>query len=137
MAIVSGSNSLFGSSQWVLWAAVAVLGMSTVVHFTDGDAILPDSKVAWRETLEYVTSISLSYLLGAVMLRAVRSLGAHGARAGSRITGLATFMVRRLSRSSRGLPLEVRVQKMVGLIRLGVSVATALGAVYTGFKSIL
>ena len=133
-----------GSPQWyatlgigIVVAAVAVLGMSTVVHFTDGDAILPDSKVAWRETLEYVTSISLSYLLGAVMLRAVRSLGAHGARAGSRITGLATFMVRRLSRSSRGLPLEVRVQKMVGLIRLGVSVATALGAVYTGFKSIL
>ena len=133
-----------GSPQWyatlgigIVVAAVAVLGMSTVVHFTDGDAILPDSKVAWRETLEYVTSISLSYMLGAVMLRAVRSLGAHGARAGSRVTGLATFMVRRLSRSSRGLPLEVRVQKMVGLIRLGVSVATALGAVYTGFKSIL
>ena len=133
-----------GSPQWyatlgigIAVAAVAVLGMSTVVHFTDGDAILPDSKVAWRETLEYVTSISLSYMLGAVMLRAVRSLGAHGARAGSRVTGLATFMVRRLSRSSRGLPLEVRVQKMVGLIRLGVSVATALGAVYTGFKSIL
>ena len=94
-------------------------------------------EAAWRETLEYVTSISLSYMLGAMMLRAVRSLGAHGARAGSRVTGLATFMVRRLSRSSRGLPLEVRVQKMVGLIRLGVSVATALGAVYTGFKSIL
>ena len=133
-----------GSPQWyatlgigIVVAAVAVLGMSTVVHFTDGDAILPDSKVAWRETLEYVTSISLSYMLGAMMLRAVRSLGAHGARAGSRVTGLATFMVRRLSRSSRGLPLEVRVQKMVGLIRLGVSVATALGAVYTGFKSIL
>ena len=133
-----------GSPQWyatlglgIAVAVISVLGMSTVVHFTDGDAILPDSKVAWRETLEYVTSISLSYLLGALMLRALRPLGAHGARAGGRITGLATFMVRRMSRSSRGLPLEVRVQKMVGLIRLGVSVATALGAVYTGFKSIL
>lgn len=133
-----------GSPQWyatlglgIVVAAISVLGMSTVVHYTDGDAILPDSKVAWRETLEYVTSISLSYLLGALMLRAMRPLGAHGARAGGRITGLATFLVRRLSRSSRGLPLEVRVQKMVGLIRLGVSVATALGAVYTGFKNIL
>ena len=133
-----------GSPQWyatlslgIVVAAISVLGMSTVVHYTDGDAILPDSKVAWRETLEYVTSISLSYLLGALLLRAMRPLGAHGARAGGRITGLATFLVRRLSRSSRGLPLEVRVQKMVGLIRLGVSVATALGAVYTGFKNIL
>ncbi len=133
-----------GSPQWyatlglgIVVAAVSVLGMSTVVHYTDGDAILPDSKVAWRETLEYVASISLSYLLGALMLRAIRPLGTHGARAGGRITGLATFLVRRMSRSSRGLPLEVRVQKMVGLIRLGVSIATALGAVYTGFKNIL
>lgn len=133
-----------GSPQWyatlglgIAVAAVSVLGMSTVVHYTDGDPILPDSKVAWRETLEYIASISLSYLLGALMLRALRPIGARGARAGSRITGLATFLVRRMSRSTRGLPLEVRVQKMIGLIRLGVSIATALGAVYTGFKNIL
>lgn len=117
-------------------AAVSVLGMSTVIHLTDGDPILPHSKVAWFETLEYVASIALSYLVGMFLSRAVRPLGSRGARASGRITRFATFLARRMSRGSRGLPLEVRVQKMIKIMRIMASAATAAGAVYTGFNKI-
>lgn len=118
-------------------AAVSVLGMSTVIHYTDGVPILPASKIDWLETMEYVVSISLSYLLGMFVARALRPLGSRGARAGGRITELATFLARRMSRGSRGLPLEVRVQKMIKIMRIVASAATAAGAVYTGFNKIL
>jgi Flp pilus assembly protein TadB len=115
-------------------AVVAVLGMSTLVNFTDGDPILPNNAVAWRETLEYVASIALAYLLGAMLARAVRP---RSARSGRRMTRVATFIAVHVTGKKGGKPLEVRVQQMIKLIQLGISVSTALGAVYTGFKSIL
>jgi hypothetical protein len=121
----------------IVVAFASVFGMSTMVHLTDGDPILPKGGHAWRETLEYVASISLAYLLGALLARGMRPLGARGARSSGRMRGLATFLVNKVSGSTRGAPLEVRVQRMIKLINLGVSVATALGAVYTGFKGIL
>lgn len=122
----------------IVVAFVSVFAMSTVIHLTDGEPILPKGSVAWRETLEYVASISLSYLLGALLARGMRPLGARsGNRSSGRMRGLATFLVNKVSGSTRGAPLEVRVQRMIKLINLGVSVATALGAVYTGFKGIL
>jgi len=121
----------------IVVALVSVLGMSTMVHFTDGDPILPKGGVAWRETLEYVTSISLAYLLGSMIARALRPLGAKGAKATGRIAELATFFARHMSGGRKARTLEERVQRMIKLIRLVISISTALGAIYTGFKSIL
>jgi hypothetical protein len=122
----------------IVVAFASVLGMSTIVHFTDGEPILPKGGHAWRETLEYVASISLAYLLGALMARGIRPTGARGGRSsGRRMTGFATFLVNKVSGSTRGAPIEVRVQRMIKLINIGVSAATAAGAVYTGFKGIL
>lgn len=118
----------------IVVAAVAVLGMSTLVFVTDGDPILPKGAVAWRETLEYIASISLGYLLGGMLARAVRP---RGARISGRMTRLATFITLHLSGKKGKKPLEVRVQQMIKLIQLGISASTAIGAVYTGFKSIL
>ena len=121
----------------IVVAFASVLGMSTMVNLTDGEPILPKGGHAWRETLEYVASISLAYLLGALLARGFRPAGRSGGRSSGRMRGLATFLVNKVSGSTRGAPLEVRVQRMIKLINLGVSVATALGAVYTGFKGIL
>lgn len=120
----------------IVVAFAAVFGMSTMVHFTDGDPILPESRVDWRETLEYTTSISLSYLLGSLILRVVQPIKLTGARRNSRMTKLATLIATHVS-GKKGEPLEQRIQRMVKLIQLGVSVSTALGAIYTGFKGIL
>jgi len=120
----------------VVVACVSVLGMSTVVHYTDGDAILPHNQVAWRETLEYVTSIALSYLLGASLARVAQPMKLTGGRSYGRPSKLATLLATHVT-GRKGEPLQQRIQRMVKLIQLGVSAATAIGAVYTGFKSIL
>lgn len=120
----------------VVVAIAAVFGMSTTVHFTDGDAILPDNPVAWRETLEYATSIALSYLLGATLVRVAQPMKLKGGLGSGRTTKLATLLVTHVA-GRKGEPLPQRIQRMVKLIQLGVSAATAIGAVYTGFKNVL
>lgn len=120
----------------IVVAAASVLGMSTMVHFTDGDPIFPKSAVDWRETLEYVTSISLAYLLGALMFAAVRPRQAK-ASSSARQTKLAAFLVKHVLGKKKGATVQEQIQHVVQLIRVCVSAATAVGAVYTGFKSIL
>jgi hypothetical protein len=118
-------------------AFAAVFGMSTTVHFTDGDAILPDSRVAWRETLKYVASIALSYVLGTTLARLAQPLKFPDGRGRSKAQQkLATLMAKHVT-GRKGEPLEVRIQRMVKLIQMGVSAATAIGAVYTGFKNLV
>jgi hypothetical protein len=121
----------------VVVGLLAVLGMSTTVHFTDGDPILPRGTVDWRETLEYSTSIALGYLLGALLVIATQPLTA-GMRNNGQIAKYVRMAVRMAS-NRRDTPntLEEKVQRLVKLVRLGISVATAAGAIYTGFKNIL
>lgn len=115
----------------------SVFGMSAMVHFTDGDPVMPDSAVAWRETLEYATSIALAYLLGSLLAFAAQPARLTGKRDAGRIARLATFIARHLSGGNKKLPLEVRVQRVVTLIKIAASISTAVGALYTGLKGVL
>jgi len=117
-------------------ALASVFGMSTMVHFTDGDPILPASAVDWRETLEYSVSIALSYLLGSLLAAIARPLKLKGKSKNAAMAKLATFMAKHVA-GRKGEPMEARIQRMVKLIQLGVSASTAIGAIYTGFKNVL
>ena len=115
----------------------AVLGMSWVVHLVDGDAILPASAVVWRETLEYVASITLAYVLGPMLCAALRPLHRHRH---SLIDRLATVIA--LSRGGTGAgagpgakSVEARIERLVKLMKLGMSAATAGAAIYSGLKA--
>ena len=118
-------------------AVAAVLGMSCVVHLVDGDAILPASAVVWRETLEYVASITLAYVLGPMLCAALRPLHRHRH---SLIDRLATVIA--LSRGGTGAgagpgakSVEARIERLVKLMKLGMSAATAGAAIYSGLKA--
>jgi hypothetical protein len=115
-------------------AIAAVLGMSWIVHLTDGDAILPASAVVWRETLEYVASIGLAYALGSLLCAALWPL--HGQRNGL-LDRLATMIALGGDGVKTGKALEARIERMVKLMNLAISVATASGAIYTGLKATL
>jgi hypothetical protein len=121
----------------VVVAFASVFGMSTMVHFTDGNPILPNSAVDWRETLEYVTSISLSYLLGGLLSRAAQPILLKPApRRGAKMAKFTAFLAKHVT-GKKGQPLEERVQRLVKLAQLGISASTAIGAVYTGLKDVL
>jgi hypothetical protein len=121
----------------VVVALASVFGMSTVIHFTDGDTILPDSAVAWREVLEYVTSIALSYLLGSLIASAARPLGFAGAEGKQRTMKLAIFVARVALGSEESKQLIQRMESMEKLMTKAVVASTAVGAIYTGFKGVL
>ena len=109
----------------------AVLGMSWVVHLVDGDAVLPASAVVWRETLEYVASIALAYVVGSLLCAALRPL--HSQRH-SLVDRFAT-MIALGEGGPAGKPLEARIERLVKLMKLGISAATASAAIYTGLKA--
>jgi len=111
----------------------AVLGMSWVVHLVDGDAILPASAAVWRETLEYVASIALAYVMGSLVCAALRPL--HSNRR-SLVDRLAT-MIALGEGGVTGKALEARIDRLVKLMKLGMSAATAGAAIYTGLKGTL
>ena len=109
----------------------AVLGMSWVVHLVDGDAILPASAVVWRETLEYVASIALAYVMGSLLCAALRPLHRHR---NSLVDRLAT-MIALGEGGAGGKALEARIERLVKLMKLGMSAATAGAAIYSGLKA--
>jgi hypothetical protein len=114
-------------------AVGAVLGMSWMVHLIDGDPILPKSAVVWRETMEYVASIALAYVLGSLLCAGLRPLNRqrHGL-----INRIAT-LIAVAGGGPAGKPLEARIERVVKLMKLSVSAATASGAIYTGLKATL
>ena len=121
-------------------AIASILGMSTVVHFVDGDPILPKGAVAWRETVEYLASIALAYILGPFIAIAAEPLQRRrrkGApqRPKTMVTRIASFIAHHAENSNK--PVEERVERLVKLMNLGISAATAAGAIYTGFKGII
>lgn len=118
-------------------AFVSVFGMSTMVHFADGVPILPNRGVALRETLEYVASIALAYLLGSLIAGGVQPTRLKGRLSSGPLTKLATFIAIHLPDKAKGKSLEERIERTVKLIKLAGSAATAIGAAYTGFKGIL
>ncbi len=113
-------------------AVSAVLGMSWVVHLVDGDAILPASAIVWQETLEYVASIALAYVAGSLLGAALRPL--HSQRH-SLVDRFAT-MIALGEGGLAGKPLEARIERLVKLMKLGISAASAGAAIYTGLKAI-
>jgi hypothetical protein len=121
----------------IVVALASVFGMSTVIHFTDGDAILPDSGIAWRETIEYATSIALSYLLGSLLASAAHPLGITGTQGKDRRLKLARMVARTVWGSEDGKSLAQRIEGVEKLMTRVVAASTAAGAFYTGFKGIL
>lgn len=122
----------------IVVAIASVLGMSVVVHLTDGDPIVPQGAVEWRETLEYIASILLAYLLGPLLCKALRPVKRHAVGARGLIEQIASAMAKaRGGGKESPKTLEARVERMVKLMNLGISAATAAGAIYTGLKAVV
>lgn len=121
----------------IVVAIAADLGMSTVVHYTDGDPILPASASDWQDFIEYGTSIALSYLLGSIVRRIAHPLGLTGVEGRKRTRKYALIFARTLFGGEEGKSLMARIDSMEKLMTRAVAASTAAGALYTGFKGVL
>jgi hypothetical protein len=133
----------------ILWAVidgilvglVAVAGMLIAVAVIDKVSVLPENARDWRETLEYVASIALANITGAVLGIFVRrmlprTLDATGA------PGPAALTIARIAGRHVGTQaLRRRAQKIQDNFKTIATGATALGAgassLYTGIRALV
>lgn len=121
-------------------ALVSVFGMSAVVSAVDGAPLLPTSAVVWRETMEYAASIALAYMLGGLIANGLHPALSKQLRVRNPLVRLAELLAVPDKAAGKGkarVTLEHRVERLVKLMNLCISAATAAGAIYTGFKGIL
>ena len=119
-----------------LLGVVAVSAMSAVVSWIDRVALLPASAREWRELVEYMASISLSFVTGALIIRAFGRRREHAARPGPLAVG-ATAKLHRLvdSTVTTAESLEKRAQTLQNLVNATAPALAAAGAVATGLRS--
>jgi len=120
---------------------LAVTGMLIAVAVIDNVPVLPDNARDWRETLEYVASIALANITGAVLaifLRRMlpRTLDATGAPSAAAVT-IARIAGRQVGTQA----LRRRAQKIQDNFQTVATGAAALGAgassLYTGIRALV
>jgi len=124
-------NSAIGA---VALAVAGVFSMLTVTAFIDKVPLLPQDQRDWRETLEYVLSISLAAVTGLL-------LGASHAR--SKLAELKTnrmvlLLARAFVPNEEGkLGIEKAVKKLTKLSDAVTPAATGAASIYAGIKVFL
>lgn len=114
----------------------AVGGMLVVVGLIDKTPIVPADAREWRETVEYVMSIALAFVLGALI--ASRLAGRVGANGGAgTIARLSKWIAQQLGIDQSQKALGDKVQSIEKLLNSGIATVTAAASVFAGVKSIL
>lgn len=135
----NGARSFFGGALAAFaMAALAVLGMSGIVAYTDGVAWLPQGRGEWREFGEYAASVGFSYLtgmlLGRLLARRPEGLAPGEFQGGGWKVMLARHLV-------SGPPSFEKIQATVTKINEVSSSLVAIGttalSIYTGLKGLL
>jgi hypothetical protein len=128
----------FGTGAAVLLGVAAVAAMSTVVSVVDKVALLPANAREWREIVEYMASISLSYIAGALLVAAVAHGGARRAKPNATLVGVTARLHKLVdSTVTTAESLEKRAQTLQNLVSATAPALAAAGAVATGLRSLL
>lgn len=114
----------------------SVMAMSAVVGVIDGVPILPATPFEWRETIEYMLSITLAYVLGGLIAQRIRiGSAAPGKR---RPAGrLATQLAAHVGGAKAGKPLEGKIEWIEKMLNSSLAISAAVGSIYTGLKAFL
>ncbi len=113
---------------------VAVLAMSAVVSRVDQVPLLPTSAREWREIVEYMASIGLSFITGALLVRALGGRNTPTAAPSTLFVKLNRLVDRTVSTAES---LEKRAQTLQNLFNATAPALAAAAAVATGLRSLL
>ncbi len=135
-------NGLRGAAVFgVISGIVAVMGMLTVVGFTDNISIIPDTARDWRETVEYMTSIALAGLTGSILALVIQRLLTKSLSNSKQPNAMAMTITRILWPHVGSASIRRRAEKVESIIQTvtasGAAVGTALGSVYTGVRALI
>lgn len=109
----------------------AVLAMSYVTSVLENTTPMPENVREWRETIEYIASITFAYFTGVLISGAVRVRRPDNEGAVPLIALITSRVI------NSGQPLQRNLEGLNKFIATLMPVVTALVALITGLKSIL
>jgi hypothetical protein len=128
-------------SLGIACAILSVAGMLTAIAQVDGGPILPENWHGWRETTEYMLSITLAFVTGNILANFLLRILPSTISAGDRPSVLAYRLARLLGQHAADETLRRRARRIQdGARKIGALaslVATASASVYTGLKGII
>jgi hypothetical protein len=124
----------------ILIGFLSVGSMLTVVALIDRVPILPENARDWRETLEYVASIALANVTGAVIAILARRLLPRTLDAGSAPSPAAMIIAQSVGRHVGDQALRRRAQKIQDnfgtIATAAAALAAGAGSIYTGIRAL-
>jgi len=122
------------STVAVVFACLAVLGMSAITGHVDKVPVLPENLREWREFIEYAASITFSFVTGLFLGK----LRHHQSQKPAQPSRLVVLIAQLFAKHEDG---QLGVQKLVAKITTiaGTAAPALSGAVsvYTGIKAVL
>ena len=120
---------------------IAVMGMLTVIGFTDKVLIIPDTARDWRETLEYMSSIALAGTTGSILALVAQRLLTTSLSTSKQPNAMAMKITKILWPHVGTASIRRRAEKVESIIQTlgasGAAVGTAAGSVYTGVRALI
>jgi len=124
----------------ILIGLLSVGGMLTIVALIDRVPILPESARDWRETLEYVASIALANVTGAVIAILARRMLPRTLDAGRSPSPAAMIIAQSVGRHVGDQALRRRAQKIQDnfgtIATAAAALAAGAGSIYTGIRAL-
>ena len=117
---------------------IAVFGMSYVTSVLEKTTFLPENLREWRETFEYVASITFAHLTGVLISSALQARsGAHN-RAGQATLKLAKVLASVTGKTLAGsAQIKKQVDMIHDLINKLMPVASGVAAIIAGLKGVV
>jgi hypothetical protein len=117
---------------------VAVGGMLAAISMIDTNVpIIPRDRREWQEALEQALSIGLAMTAGYMLARAAENFlfGTEGSP--GPLNALARSIISTVSPASNERDLKARIESFHRKLTTAMVIATTLGSIYTGVKSVL
>ena len=116
----------------------AVWGMLVAISLIDASVpVIPRDRREWQEAVEQVLSIGLAMTTGYLFARSMENLvfGSDGSRGA--LNSLARSIISLVAPASNERTLKARIESFQQVLTTAMVVATTVGSIYAGVKSVL
>jgi hypothetical protein len=120
---------------------LSVAGMTTIIGYTDNEAILPQNGKEWREVIEYAASMALATFTGSVIAMLARNILPKTMSQSRQPNPFAVRIALMLGSHVGKQALRRRAEKIEVMIKtggsLGAVLGSAAGTIYTGIRALV
>jgi len=116
----------------------AVCGMLAAINLVDPSVpVIPRDRREWQEAVEQVLSIGLAMTTGYMFARSMENLVFGSDGSSGPLNSLARSIITAVAPASSERTLKARIESFQQVLTTAMVVATTLGSIYAGVKSVL